>query len=164
MGGLLQTIKPILSTISQGPLTPSSHTSRCQKLQPRTGYFICRKLDTWHGCFPWNNLLSQMFSCSCPMALQLQRGSKGLSNLWAWGPLALFRLSGRLPKQPQMLHPRQLWGELASFCPSTQQLGHMFTPEDREVHSGGSLLTAQINSLIPRANIHLQRARPWTRH
>lgn len=31
---------------------PKPSHSRCQKTQPRTGYFTCVKLNTWHECFP----------------------------------------------------------------------------------------------------------------
>lgn len=65
----------------------------------------------------------------------------------------------------QVLLPRQLGGELASLCPSTQQLGHLLAPGDRAVHSEDSLLGAPANSPITHVTIkHLLSARSWSSH
>jgi hypothetical protein len=57
------------------------------------------------------------------------------------GP-SVFHLSG--PKQPADALPWAVVEGVGLFLPSTQQLGHLVTPGDREVHLGGSLFNAQI--------------------
>lgn len=93
--GLIQTIQPTLSAVSQGPLTPRLYTSRCQKPQPSTGYFICMKLNIWLVAFPLKRASSQMLSWPS-VAPRQQWGSKGLWGLRTWGPSAPVHLSGQL--------------------------------------------------------------------
>lgn len=147
---------------------PSPHTSRYQKTQPRTSYFICIKLNTWHVCMfsPEPSPLPDIFYCPLwPLSC-----SEAQKVCGAYGPGALqhpLHLSSQLrtPKTAcRCFTPKQLRGMLASFCPSTQQLGHLLTPGDTAVHSEGSLLCPPVNSLIPHAIMkRLLSARSWTK-
>lgn len=120
---------------------PKTAHKQMSEKPARTGYFTCTKLNTWHQCFHHEPFPLQIILLPS-MAPQQHWNSKGLWDLWTWGLQcpSICQASWGLPKQPKMLHPKQLWGELASLCPSTQQLGHLLTLGDTAVHFEGSFL------------------------
>lgn len=143
-------------------LTSSPHTSRCQKPQPRTGYFICRQLSIWPGCFlPKPSLPPDVFMVSCgPSAAVRFKRTVGLVGLGAFSQIHLSGQLGTPITAYRCSSPGSWVGGLASLCPSTQQLGHLLTPGDRAVHFQDSLLSAPANSPITHVIIkHLLSAR-----
>lgn len=81
---------------------PSPHTSRYQKTQPRTSYFICIKLNTWHVCMfsPEPSPLPDIFTAPYdPSAAVRLKRSVELMDLGPFSTPSICQASWGLLKQ-----------------------------------------------------------------
>lgn len=140
---------------------PKTSRKQMSENQARTGYFVCIQLNTWHGCFHVNHLLSKYFYCP-PWPLRSREAQKacGACGPGVFGSPPSARSAEDSQNSLRCSTRKQLGEELAFLCPSPQQLSHLLTLGDTAVHFQGSLLYSPVNSLIPHEIIeHLLSAR-----